>query len=66
MAARPESFYANGAAMTAYLPAALASLPLAASQRMSDPNIKITLENKDLWNKFSDNTCEMIITRAGR
>lgn len=31
-----------------------------------DKNIELTLENKDLWDKFSRNVTEMIITRAGR
>ena len=31
-----------------------------------DKNIKITLENQDLWNKFHGLGTEMIITKCGR
>lgn len=31
-----------------------------------DKNLKITLENRDLWTKFSSLGTEMIITKTGR
>lgn len=31
-----------------------------------DKNIKITLENRDLWTKFHSFGTEMIITKSGR
>jgi len=31
-----------------------------------DKNLKITLENRDLWSKFSSLGTEMIITKTGR
>ena len=31
-----------------------------------DKNIKVTLENRDLWNKFHGLGTEMIITKTGR
>ena len=31
-----------------------------------DPNIKVSLENVDLWRRFNDMGTEMIITKTGR
>lgn len=31
-----------------------------------DKNIKMTLDNRDLWRKFSSLGTEMIITKSGR
>lgn len=31
-----------------------------------DPNIQVTLENSDLWKRFSELNLEMIITKNGR
>ena len=32
----------------------------------NDPNIKITMENKAMWDKFSGLDTEMILTKGGR
>ena len=32
----------------------------------TDPNIKVTLENQDLWREFHKIGTEMIITKMGR
>lgn len=34
--------------------------------RSNDKNIKVTLENKELWDKFHAIGTEMIITKCGR
>ena len=31
-----------------------------------DPNVKVTLENEDLWRRFHEIGTEMIITKMGR
>ena len=31
-----------------------------------DPNIKVSLENRELWDKFDEIGTEMIITKSGR
>ena len=33
---------------------------------IKDPNIKVTLQNKEIWDKFHACGTEMIITKAGR
>ena len=33
---------------------------------IKDPNVKVTLQNKDIWDKFHASGTEMIITKAGR
>jgi len=39
---------------------------MAAGRDVKDSNIKVTLENKELWNKFGSIGTEMIITKCGR
>lgn len=33
---------------------------------IKDPNVKVTLQNKEIWDKFHACGTEMIITKAGR
>ena len=33
---------------------------------IKDPNVKVTLQNKEIWDKFHASGTEMIITKAGR
>ncbi|OQV18586.1 T-box transcription factor TBX2-B [Hypsibius exemplaris] len=42
--------------------ATLSTLPT----MQADPNIKINLENRELWESFNKHTTEMIITKTGR
>ncbi len=53
---------ASAAAMMAHRHLAAA----AAASVKSDPNIKISLENADLWQQFHQIGTEMIITKLGR
>jgi hypothetical protein len=41
-------------------------LGLTPGNRNHDENINVTLENRDLWNKFHSLGTEMIITKTGR
>jgi len=36
------------------------------AQRREDSSVRVTLQNKDMWNKFHHVGTEMIITKAGR
>ena len=36
------------------------------AQRREDSNVRVTLQNKEMWNKFNHVGTEMIITKAGR
>ena len=53
---------ASAAAMMAHRHLAAA----AAASVKSDPNIKISLENAELWQQFHQIGTEMIITKLGR
>lgn len=33
---------------------------------IKDPNVKVSLQNKDIWDQFHASGTEMIITKAGR
>ncbi|GAU99674.1 hypothetical protein RvY_10635 [Ramazzottius varieornatus] len=63
------SFFPSMTAMTRgpvnYTNASLAALS-GMSVYQSDPNIKVTLENRDMWERFNRHTTEMIITKTGR
>ena len=37
-----------------------------ASQKREDSNVRVTLQNKEMWTKFHHVGTEMIITKAGR
>ena len=56
----PPSHNASAAAMMAHRHLA------AAASVKSDPNIKIELENAELWQQFHQIGTEMIITKLGR
>ncbi len=59
MPALPQA--AHNAVLHRHLAAAAA-----ASAVKSDPNIKISLENAELWQQFHQIGTEMIITKLGR
>lgn len=55
--------------LMAHNPGLMAHRHLAAASAASvksDPNIKIALENAELWQQFHDIGTEMIITKLGR
>lgn len=58
----PPTHGASTAAMMAHRHLAAA----AAASVKSDPNIKISLENAELWQQFHQIGTEMIITKLGR